>query len=77
MIDHMIDRGVAGFYICGSTGEGESLTLDERKQFAEATVSAAKGRVPVVVQAPRKITGVIAPRDIFFEEWFLTDQFGR
>lgn len=51
MIDHMIDRGVAGFYICGSTGEGESLTLDERKQFAEATVSAAKGRVPVVVQA--------------------------
>ena len=23
MIEHMIERGVSGFYVCGSTGEGE------------------------------------------------------
>ncbi len=51
MIDHMISRGVSGFYICGSTGEGESLTMEERKLVAETTVSAARSRVPVVVQA--------------------------
>lgn len=51
MVDHMIDRGVSGFYICGSTGEGESLTSAERMQVAEATVAATKKRVPVVVQA--------------------------
>lgn len=51
MVDHMIDRGVAGFYICGSTGEGESLTSAERMQLAEVTVVATKKRVPVVVQA--------------------------
>ena len=50
MIEHMIERGVSGFYVCGSTGEGESLTIEERKAVAEVSVSAADGRLPVVVQ---------------------------
>ena len=50
MVDHMINRGVSGFYICGSTGEGESLTTAERRRVAEATVAATNDRVPIVVQ---------------------------
>ncbi len=50
MTDHMIERGVSGFYVCGSTGEGESLSTDERKQVAAAFVSATDKRVPVVIQ---------------------------
>ena len=50
MIEHMIERGVSGFYVCGSTGEGESLTIEERKAVAEVSVSAADERLPVVVQ---------------------------
>ena len=50
MIDYMIDSGVSGFYACGSTGEGESMSVEERKQVAQAFVSATKGRLPVVVQ---------------------------
>ncbi|MDF1852481.1 MAG: dihydrodipicolinate synthase family protein [Verrucomicrobiales bacterium] len=50
MTESMIDRGVAGFYVCGSTGEGESLSIEERKSVASAFVSAAGGRIPVVIQ---------------------------
>ena len=50
MIDYMIESGVSGFYVCGSTGEGESMSVEERKQVAQASVSATKGRLPVVVQ---------------------------
>jgi N-acetylneuraminate lyase len=42
--------GVSGLYVCGSTGEGMSLTGEERKQVAEAFVEAAGGQLPVVVQ---------------------------
>lgn len=51
MTNHSIDRGVSGFYACGSTGEGESLTTEERKSVAAAVVAAADKRVPVVIQA--------------------------
>lgn len=50
IVDGLLERGVNGFYVCGSTGEGPSLTTVERKAVAEAYVSATRGRVPVVVQ---------------------------
>lgn len=36
-------NGINGSFICGSTGEGVSLTLSEKKQVAEAWASCAKG----------------------------------
>jgi N-acetylneuraminate lyase len=50
MIDRLLESGVGGLYVCGSTGEGMSLTCDERKSVVEASVGAASGRVPVIVQ---------------------------
>jgi len=50
MVDRLIEEGVGGLYVCGSTGEGVSLCGRERRQVAEAFVAAAAGRVPVVVQ---------------------------
>ncbi|MCZ6671770.1 MAG: dihydrodipicolinate synthase family protein [Verrucomicrobia bacterium] len=50
MIDWMIKKGVSGFYVCGSTGEGPTLTESERKSVAEVSVAATAGRKPVVVQ---------------------------
>lgn len=49
-VERLIADGVSGFYVCGSTGEGMSLTTDERKTVAEAHVQAAAGRVPVIIQ---------------------------
>jgi len=36
-------NGVSGAFICGSTGEGVSLTSQEKRQVVEAWVSAARG----------------------------------
>jgi N-acetylneuraminate lyase len=50
LVEHLVQSGVGGLYVCGSTGEGVSLTATERKGVAEAFVNAADGRVPVIVQ---------------------------
>lgn len=50
MVDRLIDEGVSGLYVCGSTGEGMSLTGAERHLVAEAFVDAAAQRVPVIIQ---------------------------
>ena len=49
LVDWLIDKGVAGIYPLGSTGEGPLFTTDERKAVAAATVDAVAGRVPVIV----------------------------
>lgn len=50
MVDHLERSGVRGIYICGSTGEGVSLTGSERCAVAEAYIAAAKGRMRTIVQ---------------------------
>jgi N-acetylneuraminate lyase len=50
LVERILAEGVEGLYVCGSTGEGVSLSTAERKLVTEAFVAAANGRVPVVVQ---------------------------
>ena len=50
LTEYMLDQGVSGLYVNGSTGEGESLTIEERKVVAKAFVDAVGNRVPVVIQ---------------------------
>ena len=45
----LVDNGVSAVFICGTTGEGSSLTTDERKQLAEAWMAGTAGRMKVVV----------------------------
>lgn len=46
---YLIDRGVNGLYLTGSTGEGFLMTPDERKRLVEDVIDEVKGRVPVMV----------------------------
>jgi N-acetylneuraminate lyase len=50
LVERLLADGVDCFYVCGSTGEGVSLSTAERKQVTEAFVAATNSRVPVVVQ---------------------------
>ena len=51
-IDHLaqflIDSGVSGVFVCGSTGESLSLTTEERKVCLDRWVKACAGRIKVV-----------------------------
>ena len=50
MVDHLIGGGVRGLYVCGSTGEGMSLSCNERIALTQAFVEAVAGRLPVISQ---------------------------
>jgi N-acetylneuraminate lyase len=47
--EHMVRSGVDGVFVCGTTGEGMSLTSAERRIVAELWIKAAAGRFPVIV----------------------------
>lgn len=49
LTERLIADGACGLYVCGSTGEGVSLSSGERRQVAAAFTVAARGRVPVIV----------------------------
>ena len=49
IVSQLLKEGAAGLYVCGGTGEGTSLTNDERMAVAEAYISAANGKVPVFI----------------------------
>jgi N-acetylneuraminate lyase len=38
IVDYMVGAQISGLYVCGSTGEGPSLSSDERRAVAAAYV---------------------------------------
>jgi len=58
LIRYVLDGGVHGLYICGSSGEGISLTEEERRLMAEVVVKTVAGQVPVIVHVGATATGV-------------------
>lgn len=49
LIDLYVEQEADGLYMLGWTGEGEPLSVEKRKQWAEAVLPAAKGKLPVFV----------------------------
>ncbi len=47
-VRYMLDQGVHGLTIGGSTGEGHTLSVEESCQLAVATLDETRGRVPVI-----------------------------
>jgi 4-hydroxy-tetrahydrodipicolinate synthase len=53
---YLLQVGVHGLTVCGSTGEGHTLSLEETVRCAEIAVEEAAGHVPVVVGIIRDST---------------------
>ena len=49
LISHLIHKGVYGLYLTGSTGEGFTMSVEERMRVVEIVMDEVAGRVPVVV----------------------------
>jgi len=49
LVDYLIEMGVGGFYLTGSTGEGFLMEPQERKMLVETVMEEVRGRVPVIV----------------------------
>lgn len=48
-VELLIEQGIAGAFICGTTGEGFSMTVQERNAVADAWVKASNGRLKIIV----------------------------
>lgn len=46
---HLINDGVKGIYVCGTTGEGIHCSVEERKAIAERWVSACNHKLDIIV----------------------------
>ena len=59
MADSLSADSITGVYVCGSTGEGISCSVEERIQLMEAWSKAAKGRLTLIAH-----TGALSLKDI-------------
>ncbi len=57
LVRRELEEGVEGFYVCGSSGEGLLLSLEERKRVLEIVIKEAEGRVPVIAHVVTIRTG--------------------
>jgi 4-hydroxy-tetrahydrodipicolinate synthase len=46
-LQHLIDSGVHGLFVAGSTGEYSLMTMEQRRQIIDVGVEAANGKVPL------------------------------
>lgn len=48
LTEHLLEKGVSGFYVGGSTGESYLLSAEERKHLLETVIRTAGDKVPVI-----------------------------
>ncbi|MEM2983105.1 MAG: 4-hydroxy-tetrahydrodipicolinate synthase, partial [Candidatus Bathyarchaeia archaeon] len=58
LVDYSVESGVNGLVPCGTTGECQNLTLEERKRVVEYVVDQANGKVPVIAGTGHSSTNV-------------------
>ncbi len=56
LIDHVVDGGVHGIFVAGTTGEYSMLSDSQWSDLLNATVASARGRVPVLMGITRDST---------------------
>ena len=49
IVDAQLEAGIHGLVVCGSTGEGMTLTDPEKEALLKTAVACVAGRVPVIM----------------------------
>ena len=49
LVDALIEEGLDGLYLLGSTGQGPAFPVETRQMIAERAIRTARGRVPTIV----------------------------
>lgn len=55
LVNDLIEQGADGFYLCGATGEGLNLTVEQHKEMVRQTLEIVNGRVPCIVHVARTV----------------------
>ncbi|MCK4244384.1 MAG: dihydrodipicolinate synthase family protein [Candidatus Omnitrophica bacterium] len=58
MVEFHLKNGVTGFYLCGNTGQGLILSVEERKEIIKTYVEAVKGKAEIIVHIGDNSTNV-------------------
>jgi N-acetylneuraminate lyase len=58
LTEYLLNSGMDGVYLCGSTGEGLLMIEEERCLVAETVIDQVRGRVPVIVHVGAPATSV-------------------
>ena len=48
LLDHQLDGGVDGVVVCGSTGEGATISLEEKRILWSTAAEHVDGRIPII-----------------------------
>ena len=56
LVDLLLANGADGLFVCGTTGEGMNLDLDERKRVVRAAADALEGRGDLLVHCGAQTT---------------------
>ena len=55
LVNDLVEQGADGFYLCGATGEGLNLTVEQHKEMVRQTLETVNDRVPCIVHVARTV----------------------
>ena len=67
-IQHLIDEGVHGIFVAGSTGESALMTMKQRKKIIDIGVESARGKVPLFAGTGHNATRITVDLSKYAQE---------
>ena len=56
LIDFQLNAGIDGLALCGTTGEDQALSLDDRRRIVALVLERVDSRIPIIVGASANVT---------------------
>ncbi len=67
-VQHLIDEGVHGIFVAGSTGESALMTMKQRKKIIDIGVESARGKVPLFAGTGHNATRITVELSKYAQE---------